>query len=162
MWRRGGAAGGPSGGARVSGVSRGVLQRGHRRLPIAHNETALSAGSRAEGKQRVGAQPGQKEAEDRCGGGECFKRLLPASLPDSPLRLVSCRFPGLQTRGRAPPWSYVGSIHCRSPCPSCEDPEAPRPVGTDLSGSSPHLQLVRPCRGRRRDLGEGTRPGPPI
>lgn len=41
----------------------GALHLGHRRLPIAHNETALSAGSGAEGKHGRGAQPGQKEAE---------------------------------------------------------------------------------------------------
>lgn len=65
----GAGRGGPLGGARVSGVRGGALRRGHGRLPIAHNETALSAGSGAEGKHGEGAQPGQKEAEDRGGGG---------------------------------------------------------------------------------------------
>lgn len=69
--------GGPSGGARVSGVCGGALRRGQRRLPIAHNETALSAGSGAVGKHGEGTQPGQKEAEDSLVGGECFERLLP-------------------------------------------------------------------------------------
>lgn len=68
---RGRAVGGPPGEAGVSGVRNGALGRGHRRLPIAHNETALSAGSGAEGKHGEGARPGQEEAGGRGGGGEC-------------------------------------------------------------------------------------------
>lgn len=107
----------------------GALQRGHGRLPIAHNETALSAGSGAEGKHGGGAQPGQKEAEDRGGGGECFKCFLPASLPDSPPGWVSGGLAGFQSRGRACPESYVGSILRRPSCPNCEDRGVPRPAG---------------------------------
>lgn len=129
LWRQGGAVGGPPGGARVSGVRGGALQRGHRRLPIAHNETALSAGSGAEGKHGEGAQPGQKEAEDRGGGGECLECFLPASLPDSPPGWVSGALASFQSRGRTCPESYVGSILRRPSCPNCEDRGVPRPAG---------------------------------
>lgn len=150
------------GGARVSGVRGGALRRGHRRLPIAHNETALSAGSGAEGKHGEGAQPGQKEAEDRGGGGECFEPLLPVSLRDSPPGWVSGGIPGLQSRGWARPGSYVGSILRRPLCPSCEDPGAPRPAGTELSGSSPHLHVVSdPARAGEEGICVGALgPGP--
>ena len=67
----GSGRGGAPGEAGVSGVRDGALGRGQRRLPIAHNETALSAGSGAEGKHGEGARPGQEEAGGRGGGGEC-------------------------------------------------------------------------------------------
>lgn len=68
---------------RASGQRRSA-GRGHRRLPIEHNETALSAGSGAEGKH--GEEPGR----DRKRRGTAAAlvsapgRRLVSSLPDSP------------------------------------------------------------------------------
>lgn len=155
--------GGPLGGAHVSGVRGGALHQGHRRLPIAHNETALSAGSGAEGKHGQGAQPGQKEAEDRGGGGECFEPPLPASLLDSPPGWVSSGLPGLQSRWWARPGSYVGFILLWPLCPNCKDPGAPSPAGTELLGSSLHLHVVSdPARAGEDGICVGAfGPGPP-
>lgn len=69
-------------------------------------------------------------------------RLLSASLPDSPPGWVSGGFPRLRSRGRARPGRNVGSFPRRPPRPSCEDRGAPRPAGTELPGSSPHLHFV--------------------
>jgi hypothetical protein len=150
---RGGAGrGGRSRAARVSGERGGAQGRGHRRLPIAHNETALSAGSGAEGKHGEGARPGQEEAADRGGGGERSGRLGTASLSDSPLGWVSAGFPGVRRRGRAWHQRYVGSILRRPPRPSFGDPGAPGRGRLSFRAESASSLCVRLCGDRKEGI----------
>lgn len=148
MHPRGGGGGsgggnGSGGVVGVSGVRGGALGLGHGRLLIAHNETALSAGSGAGGKHGEGARPGQEEAGGRGGGGECSRAPFPpVSLSDSRPGRVLGGFSGLHSRGWARPRTYVGCILRRPPLPGCEVQGTPEPVGTELSGSSPRLHFV--------------------
>lgn len=86
----------------------------------------------------------------------------PVSFSVSRLGWVSGGFSGLRSSGRAQEGRYVGFILCRPPRPSCEDPGAPGPVGTELSGWSPHLHFVSDPTGTR-EAGisvEALAPGP--
>lgn len=68
---------------RASGQPRSA-GRGHRRLPIAHNETALSAGSGAEGKHGEEPGPDRKRRGTAAALVSAPGRRLVASLRDSP------------------------------------------------------------------------------
>lgn len=130
---------------RASGQRRSA-GRGHRRLPIAHNETALSAGSGAEGKHGEEPGPDRKRRGTAAALVSAPGRRLVASLPDSPPGWA-LGFP--RPRGAyCPAPRYVGAVLLGPPRPGC----APGALGfesvSSLCVGAPALagETPEPCQ----------------
>lgn len=116
--------------------------RGHRRLPIAHNETALSAGSGAEGKHGEEPGPDRKRRGTAAALVSAPGRRLVASLRDSP--------PGW-ARGFPPPrGAYLPGpeVRWRRPSPAAS-------AGLRARSSRVRVRVFTLCRG------SGPGPGDP-